>query len=220
MSRSFPGGICDDAGKVGYLSLGGELLAVDLTTGAVKWRRADEGELLAASDEYLLTRRDTPTEPILELRQAESGRTLTSLTAAQLPGFASVSPGDALDALLRDTAEGVEILWRSDRRYLGGAVPPLHADAGGSSAGAVLLEKGTGAARAIAAAPPPPPAPAPESTPAGPDTIAAARVGNSHFALKNDGGQIRLEARNPRGELRWSTTVGIAKPTRPGPLRQ
>lgn len=219
MSRSFPGGISDDAATVAYLSLGGELIAIDLTTGAVKWRMADDGEPLAASGGHLLTRRDTPSEPVLELREAESGHALSSLTAAQLPGFDSVSPGDALDALLRDTDEGVEIRWKSNQRYLGGAMPAMAAAAGGSSAGAVLLEKATGAARAIAAAPTPAPAPT-EPIAAGADTIAAARVGKSHFALRNDDGQIRLEARKPGGELRWSTPVGIAKPNRPGPLRQ
>lgn len=219
MGRAFPGGICDEEGRIAYLGVGGELLAVDLATGAVNWRLADDSEPLAASDRHLLTRRNRPSESLLELREAESGRTLASLTAAELPGFESVSPDDALDAMVRDASGGAEILWRSQRRYAGGAMPGRGLAPRGSSAGAVLLNETTGRVRAIAAAPRAAPAPL-EPVAAGPDTIAAARLGDKEFALRQEGGRIKLEARSAGGELRWSTGVGAAKSAMPGPLRQ
>lgn len=220
MAQPFPGGIRDDQGKVAYLSLLGELIAVDLGTGAEKWRQPGDVEPIASSDHFLVTRRNLPTQPVVELRNTADGEILTSLTSGQLPGFDLVAPDDAIEAEVHDTPQGPQISWRSEPRYRGGAMPGSQPLTGGGFEGAVLVETATGQTRPIRPAPALPSQPTLEPVTAGPSTIAAARDGDWVFVLKDQDGALLLEARDGKGELRWQTAMGEMKAARAGPMRQ
>lgn len=215
MGQPFPGGVCDEGETAAYLKVGGEIVAVDLGSGAIRWRRAEEGKLLAASDRHVLVRRDTALEPVLELLDAASGGCERLLPASELPGLGALSPGDALEAAISETAAGTELSWRSEPRYRGGASPPADLERSGGLVGAASV--GGGQIAAAAFRPPPPPRLEPLS--GGPDTIAAARSASRRFALRHERGSIVLEARGADGKIEWTTNVGAVAPAEAGPLR-
>jgi hypothetical protein len=220
MAPAFLGGISDSQGTVAYLNVAGGLVAIDLGSGAVKWRLNDDSEPVAASGRFLVTRRDLPAEPVIELRDTRQGQIIASLTAAQIPGFAAVSPGDPIEANIEETPGGPELRWRSERRYRGGAVPTGFAAESAASHGAVLLNAATGEARAVSPAAPPAERRELESLHGDSSTIAAVRDGDVHFALKQQGDRLVLEAHTAGGELLWRTLLGSVGAAAAGPLRE
>lgn len=220
MAPAFPAGISDKDGTVAYLNVAGSLVAIDLASGAVKWRKSDHAEPIAASDRFLVTRRDLPAEPVIELRDARGGDIVASLTAPQLPGFENVSPGDLIEAEVDDTSSGPEIRWRSERRYRGGAVPSGFSVDTAASQGAVLLNAATGETRSVASSAAPAERPISEPVPGDSATISAVRTGDLLFALKQLDGGLWLEARTVGGELLWKTALGTTGSARAGALRE
>ncbi|HEX6740990.1 MAG TPA: hypothetical protein VF079_04245 [Sphingomicrobium sp.] len=220
MAPAFPGGISDNNGAVAYLNVAGALVAIDLRSGAVKWRRSDAVEPIAASDRFLVTRRNQPGEPVIEVRDAQTGDPVAALTAAQLPGFSGVEPGDPIEADVEDAPGGAQIRWRSERRYRGGAVPRgLVADTTAAH-GAVLLNAATGETQSVTSFAAPAARVAPQPVPGDSATISAVRDGDVLFALKQRDRGLLLEARTAGGELLWQTALGTAGAPRTGPLRE
>lgn len=220
MAPTFPAGISDERGTVAYLNVAGSLVAVDLTSGAVKWRRSDDAEPIASSDRFLVTRRDLPAEPVIELRDSRGGEILASLTAAELPGFEHVSPGDPIEAEVDETPGGPEIRWRSERRYRGGAVPSGFSVDTTASHGTVLLDAATGETRSVPSSPTPAERCGPEPVAGDPATISAVRSGDLLFALKLLDRGLWLEARTAGGELLWETALGTTGAARAGAIRE
>lgn len=220
MGQTFPGGVCDDDCSTAYLRPHtGELIAVNLSDGIIRWRLPDAGKPLAASRAHVLTLREEGGQPFLELLDAGSGRVVSRLRAADVPGFERVSQGDALDADLAETPEGPRISWRSERRYHGGASPRLGMAPTSPAAGSVLLETRTGRTRPAPPASAERPRPVLEPVVADPATLAAAGRGDSVFALAERGGELVLEARSRGGSLDWTTPLGGTGSRKPKPLR-
>lgn len=220
MGQAFPGGVCDNECSTAYLRPHtGELIAVNLADGVIRWRLPDAGKPLAASGGHVLTLREEGSLPFLELLDAGSGRLVSRLRAEDIPGFERVSQGDALDADLSETPEGPRISWKSERRYHGGASPRLGLAPPAPRSGSVLLETKTGRVRPAPDAGPAPPRPALEAVVADPATLAAAGQGDSVFALAERDGELVLEARGSGGALDWTTPLAGIASGKPKPLR-
>jgi hypothetical protein len=218
VGQAFPGGICDEDCSVAYLRPAtGELLAIDLADGRIRWRQAEAGKPIAASIAHVLTLREE--ESALDLLNAVSGRLVARLRAAELPGFDRVAAGDALDADVVETPEGPRISWRSERRYWGGASPPAHLARTTPSAGSVLFDPATGQVRPVPLENGRPVAAPLEPLTDGADMLASAGRGDAAFSLRQEDGELMLEARDHGGDLRWAASLGAAGSRRPKPLR-
>jgi len=236
VTQKFPGGVRDADGTHGYVAVGpGDVAAVDLSTGAVLWRKP-VGQPVAATATRLLTLDRDRNRFVLRLFDAATGKQIRRLTRFGMPDWADDAPISP-QTLRVDAAEepsGVRVRWWVRRLYRGGAPPPakIAAQARDEQAGAILIDPKTGRFQSVAAAEtafdetePGPADLGPHAAPT-PDTIAIGRAGDRLFALRHrsrPGGvaEITLEARDAgNNSTLWETPIAQIESARPPPLRQ
>ena len=235
MAQKFPGGVRDADGRRGYLAVGrGEVVAIDLSTGAVLWRKP-VGWPVEATTTRLLTLDRAGKSFIVRLLDAATGEGVRRISGFGMPAWANDTPISPQTVLV-DTEEGpsgILLRWRIRRLYHGGAPPSpqIAAEARDERAGAILIDPRTGRFRSVAALEPTfgkaetgPQNLAEHATPT-PDTLDVGRVGDWLFALKlrsQPGGasEIVLEARDAYGGTLWETPIRQVESARPPPLRQ
>ena len=158
-TRAFPGGVTDSARTTAFVDLaGGAIVAVDLTTGAVRWRRTDAGRPLVATDAGLLVVRRRHGRLVLALLDLADGDVTRELGALPAPDWAADEwdHSEGFVALARPNGRKPQVVWRSARRYRGGAAPSpeVLADAGGEASGVVQVDVDSGHVQALPEADP------------------------------------------------------------------
>jgi hypothetical protein len=229
---NFLGGVRDQAGTRGFLSIGANsVVAVNLETGEVLWRRGRIGRPLAATAAGLLTLDVIGQTPVLRVIDGATGVDAASVGDLGMPEVTSdmLTAPDAIHLRVSEVPEGIILAWSIRRAYRGGAPPPreIAAEARREEAGAVLLDLVSRTARPVAT---PPAALANRAdvaslTSSSPDTIALSPVGDRLYALKMDAikgmSRITLEATNrTNGSTLWRTVLDQHDPERPGPIRK
>jgi hypothetical protein len=99
-------------------------VAVDLDSGAVRWRASGAGRPLLATDAGLLVIRRSRQRIELVLVDPATGELTAELGALPAPDWAAAEwehPGGIVAAARTDGAP--EVVWRAARRYHGGAPP-------------------------------------------------------------------------------------------------
>jgi hypothetical protein len=227
--RRFPGGVTDPEGRRGFVGLtGGQITALDLTTGAVIWSRPQLGQPLAVTPSRLLTVDDADGEVVLRLINAETGQEVARVLGLDLPSWARhvIREPDAARFYARNEGTGIRVSWSLRQPYRGGA-PPGPTIAGAHPAApitgsilldparGIVLEKGHGI----------PPADQPEISSAKPNVLAQERIGDRVYSLKvaptsERRTTVTVEARGAAsGEVEWEAPVGSVADVGPGPLR-
>ncbi len=229
MAEPFPGGVRDEQGLRAFLSLGAtDVIAIDLHTGRVLWRKASAGRPLAATAEYLSTlARDGPAL-VLRRLDAATGADQGKPQPLDIPPWAAALLEDPAAFQIRASRlEGqFRFDWEARQRHSGGAAslnapPPLQAR------GAVLAPDTGGqpqpAAHQAARSDIPTPTP-PADAPAGAGLLARTTLGARAFALRlsEDAGPRRLllEATDSGSAgPAWTTTLDEVEWTPPRPPR-
>lgn len=233
--ETFPGGILSSEQNVGVIHVGGtELVAVELSTGAVKWRRKASGRPVAATERYLVVLQIGPRTAI-HIYDLQSGEDLATIAETGLPDWVAHMRdwADAIHFTAKGTATVLNIDWQAERRYTGGAAPRSGFDKVHAKAGRLRIDLRTGRSTFShaddALLPPEPSIEAePATTPAPlPGEVGRGRAGAVQFILRaeptSDGGQlIKLDALSAQGHNKlWEANLGEVKPMpRPGPLRK
>jgi hypothetical protein len=229
----FLGGVRDVAGARGFIPMAPDtIVAVDLASGTVLWRRSGIGRPLAATATRLVTVAARAPAFVLRLIDAASGENSGELDPPGWPHWAEEGVGpEVLQVTASEAPNGVRLGWHLQRAYHGGASPSaaVLADLQGDAAGHLLLDvesvRGTVVSGDVAA-----PwsrgleeAVVGEAVVSGPDVLACDRVGARVFTLKAIArGHTRtvvLEARDAASGAHWDTSIGELA-ARPGPLRK
>jgi hypothetical protein len=128
-------------------------VAVDLPTGDIRWRRADAGRPLLATDAGLLVVRRRHRRLELALLDLTGGHVKRDLGALPVPDWAADEwdHSDGFMALATLTDSAPQVAWRTARRYRGGAAPSpeLLTDAGAEAKGVVQVDVDSGDVQAL-----------------------------------------------------------------------
>jgi hypothetical protein len=148
-TRAFPSGVTDSTRTTAFVDLAGDtIVAVDLTNGDVRWRRADGGRPLVATDAGLLVVRRRRRRLELALLDAHDGHVVRELGALPVPAWAADEwdHNEGFVARARPNGRKPQVAWRSAHRYRGGAAPSEEAlaDAGGEATGVVQADVDSG----------------------------------------------------------------------------
>ena len=228
MVSSFVGGVRDAQGLRGYVEVNpGEVLAVDLVSGAVLWRRERIGRPVAATVQRLIALDREGDRYVLRLVDAASGVDAGRIDDFGMPDWAAktgLTP-DAVEVEASEVPGGIRLDWNLRQLYRGGAPPPEHiaTEAREAVRGAAIVDPNAARATPAALAPPGPPKPSPFAAEATPDpsVFALDRVGDRVFALKAQGASLVLEARDARtGGVVWQAPLAERRASRPTPLRK
>jgi hypothetical protein len=233
---SFVGGVRDTAGRQGYVSVGPEVVAVDLATGAILWRRKAIGRPIAAAPTRLLTLDQEGRNFVLRLFDAATGAEAGRVSNFGMPAWAQEAgrEAEAVQLQASETPAGIALAWRVRRPYRGGAPPPaqIAAQARHEVTGAILIDPESGRAEPT----PTPAAPSEDTPPAAlergpyatptPDVVALDRIGDRVFVLKAQAQTgpsvlVALEARDAQdGSTLWETPLAELEKARPTPPRK
>ncbi|CCE04991.1 hypothetical protein BRAS3843_1220004 [Bradyrhizobium sp. STM 3843] len=220
----------DPEGRRGFVGLaGGEVTALDLTTGAVIWGRTGLGQPLAANLSRLVTLHHSGGELALRLTDALTGQDIARISGLDLPNWAQEVIGEPNAICFHAKNEGtsIRVSWSLRRPYRGGA-PPGPAIAGALPAahlsGSILLdpangdvlERGQGTApveqlRSVVST--------------DPSVLAQEQIGDRVYRLKvapvaPGGAEMAVEASSAaNGNVEWITPVGTVPDIGPTPLR-
>ena len=148
-TRAFPRGVTDSARTTAFVDLAGDtVVAVDLHTGDVRWRRADAGRPLVATDAGLLVVRRRGKRLELALLDPADGDLTRELGALPVPDWVADQwdHSDGFAVRARPHGQTPQVAWRAARRYRGGAAPSPEqvADSGTEAAGVVRVDVGSG----------------------------------------------------------------------------
>lgn len=228
MVSRFVGGVRDVQGQRGYVEANpGEVLAIDLVSGAVLWRRERIGRPIAATAERLIALDREGDRYVLRLVEAVSGGDAGRIDDFGMPHWAAKTglTQDSVEVEASEVPDGIRLDWNLRQLYRGGAPPPEHiaTETRGAVRGATIVNPN--AARSIPAAPtspgPPKPSPFAAEATSDPSVFAHDRVGDRVFALKAEGSSLVLEARDARtGGVVWQTALAERHASRPTPLRK
>lgn len=229
-------GARDTKGLRAFLQVGQEVAAVDLSSGALLWRRGKIGRPVAASPSRLVTLDRDGRLFVLRMFDAVTGADSGRVSDLGMPDLA-IETGMARDAVRMEAfehPEGVELVWQVRSPYRGGAAPPARIAAraaNGLSTGVLLLDVAKGRAEKSAEmaisesvsgeAPDLGPFAAPAA-----GVLAYDRIGDRLYVMKapTDPGRplvVTLEARDARdGSTVWETSLGELERERPMPLRK
>lgn len=124
---SFPHGITDADGRVGFVTLANdEIVAVDLESGSVLWRRVAAGRPLVVTEAGLVVLQRHKERLELALLDPASGDLLREIGPLPVPDWAAAEWGhpEGFVAVARGQTDQPEIAWRAQRLYRAGAAPP------------------------------------------------------------------------------------------------
>jgi hypothetical protein len=127
MVHRFAGGVRDAAGMRAYLEmLPGEVVAVDLSNGAVLWRRDRIGRPVGATPTRLLTLAQNGNSFVLLLTDAATGADAGRIENFGMPDWAARAgtAADAVQVETKETPTGIQLTWRLRQPYRGGGPPP------------------------------------------------------------------------------------------------
>jgi hypothetical protein len=231
LTRRFPGGVSDPEGRRGFVGLaGGQVIALDLKTGAVIWSRHGLGQPIAATLSRLVTLNEEGTEVGLPLIDAESGQALGRVSELDLPSWARyvISEPDAAQFEAKNEGPMIRVSWSLRQPYRGGAPPgptiaesrPTPPATGGilfDPASGAVLEKGPGVTPAERSEP---------ATSTDPNVLAQEQIGDRIYRLKVAQGaerraEMTVEACGAEsGDVEWEVPVGSVPDTGPAPQRK
>src|SRR5262249_1442749 len=209
MVMNFAGGICDEQGRRGYVEVGPEeVAAIDLSQGALLWRRAGVGRPIAATLDRLLTLDVAGNGFVVRFLDGQSGADTGQTDIAGMPAWAQTTglAPDAVQVTAAEAPEGLQLRWRIRRPYRGGAPPPheISASAANPVTGSLLVDPA--AASVVSAAGPGPDRDIdPHQQGQEPNRSAAtARADDRTFTLEIIGSELVLEAHaGPDNHLLW-----------------
>lgn len=224
MVGRFLGGVRDADGKRGYVQIAGEVVAVDLATGEALWRRPQIGRPVAATARRLITLDRIGSEVALRLIDAATGADTGRIVGFGLPDWAARADLDDIQIGASEAAGGIRLDWTLRRLYRGGAPPPrdMTPDAQEPATGSIVIDPDTASAAPAGAATPVPPAlQSHPETSSDPSVYALDRIGDRLFALRAQGSDTVLVARDARtGEVLWETPLSSQRNGGPTPLRK
>ncbi len=120
---SFPGGVLSRDAKIGVALVAGfRLVALDLASGELLWSKDSKRLPVAASHNYLILLDSKSTE-VLQVCCIRTGQSVHSVDAALLPAELTGLSGrmDGADFSLTEFSDRLEVSWRIQPRYYGGA---------------------------------------------------------------------------------------------------
>lgn len=237
---AFVGGVMAEDEQLGFVQVGGErLTAVDLASGEVLWQRKSTARPVAATLNFLVAVDTSAGAPCLLVLGANDGGQRAVVTDSGMPDWAAsvvLRPG-ASEFAARENARGLELDWRLEYRYRGGAAPRRRdqaAHAQDSASGRVVIELATGSAESASM---PVPAQRPvgaaarvERGPSAPDLptlpgeVARTRTRRGDYFLRtvpNDaqGLTVTLEVHHHGArQAQWKADLGTVARSRPPPL--
>lgn len=233
---SFASGVRDVEGRQGYISVGPEVVAVDLMNGSLLWRRPGIGRPIAATPMRLVTLDQDGKNFVLRLLNAATGTETGRIANFGMPDWAQETgtEADAVQVEASENPAGIEISWRVRRPYRGGAPPPaqITAQANHEVAGTILIDPDSGQVVRMPTPTTPgeilPPAPPEMGSYISPtsDVVALDRIGDQLFVLKMPAqagpvATVTLEARDARdGSTIWETPLAEIERVRPTPQRK
>lgn len=227
MVMSFVGGVRDAQGRRGYVEVQGEVVAVDLATGAMLWRRLGVGRPIAATAERLITLYRTGEGFILRLLDATTGADVARSEKLGMPDWAAEIglAADAVQVEASEAVDGIRIQWRMRQPYRGGAAPPpeIAAKAREEATGGVIVDPNTAGLKPAVPESPTVPRRAAVSRPASADSsvFALDREGDRVFALEAKDSGVTLEARDARdNSVLWRLPLAAQRASHPPPLRK
>lgn len=222
-----PRGIADAEGAHGYVRAADALVAVDLATGAVRWRSPAPARPLVLVEGLLAAARGAGPHgfQLASLDVRDGGERLTS-GVVPLPPWVVFSLDDGPGFALRAAADGREavVQWVARARYGGGAPPPpeVAAAAQHDARGTVRFDPQSGTLREGAAGDDVPEPPAAE--PGAPGVIESRRISDLQLelVLVNVGpgcARVVLRSVDPAtASERWTLALEEV-PVRPRPPR-
>ena len=225
-TRAFPRGVTDSARTTAFVDLSGDtVVAVDLHTGDVRWRRADAGRPLVATDAGLLVVRRRGKRLELALLDPADGDLTRELGALPVPDWVADQwdHSDGFAVRARPHGQTPQVAWRAARRYRGGAAPSPEqvADSGTEASGVVRVDVGSGHVEQLHDADPE----AFEAVRRAEDEEAAISAGEPQYSIaatpSADGTTaVTLTARHEGDEHPvWETVLDTPVSRRPPPLR-
>lgn len=229
MAEPFPGGVRDQQGLRAFLSLGAAgVVAIDLHTGRVLWRKANAGRPVAATGAYLSTLAREGEALVLCRLDAATGASQGQPQSLDIPTWAAELLDDPAAFQMRASRlEGqFRFDWEARQRHSGGAAS-LHPPDPLQARGAVLAPDTGGPPQSVsyqaARSDIPTPTP-PAGAPAGAELLAQTTLGARAFALRlsQDAGPRRLllEATDcGSAGPAWTTTLDEVEWTPPRPPR-
>jgi hypothetical protein len=133
MTSPFPGGVADPTRGIAFTRLAGdEIVAVDLSTGAVRWRRVGLGRPIGAVADGLLTivRNDGTID--VAIVEAETGTTRGLVRNVPVPAWVAdeLQQADGFAAIAVQRNDAIEIVWKARQLYREGS-PPRQREPGG-----------------------------------------------------------------------------------------
>jgi hypothetical protein len=233
---TFLGGVRDTAGTHGFIPVGpDDVVAVDITRGAVLWRRDGIGRPIAATASRLVTLVREGEQFLLRIFAVADGRDIATAQDFGMPRWAAQidTSSDAVVVDAVETDEGIHIEWRIRRPYRGGAPPrrDVAEQVNDEMRGALVLDPDTArtnaapSARARNAAFATQAAIGEPHVSPDPGVVALDRIGDRMFALKvrsvDRKSVVTLEARNAKdGSTVWEATLVERASEGPAPLRR
>jgi hypothetical protein len=225
-SRAFPRGVTDSSRTTAFVDLAGDkIVAVDLNTGDVRWRRPDAGRPLVATDDGLLVVRRRGRRLQLALLDAADGDLVRELGPLPVPDWVADEweHSDGFAAHARPHGRTPQVAWRAARRYRGGAAPSPEAvaDTGSEAGGVVQVDVGSGDVQALPDAEPGVFA----ATPAADDQDPATPSGEPSYSIaakpSSDGTTAVTLTASREGDEHpvWETVLDTPVSRRPPPLR-
>jgi hypothetical protein len=124
--QRIPRGVADDDRLAVVANRAGELIALDPTTGAVRWRQGRGLRPCAVTATAVVAlRRDDPNGPAVVVLDKENGGELWTASLPTVPEWAYPGSPDDPSFSLDCTVEGEQVLlrWAATSGYTGGAAP-------------------------------------------------------------------------------------------------
>jgi PQQ enzyme repeat len=231
-ARRFPRGVADPDAARGFVAdRAGTVLALDLASGAVRWRAGPGLRPLTVVGDVLVAARVAGRNRLeLVMLDAGDGHELRATEPLPLPDWAQPSLHDTPDYALRADAEGdrVVLRWSARARYRGGAPPSatVQAAAERQARGAARVDVASGAVERLpepagaAVGAEAPAAPSPD-----PEVLEQADIGGTRYQLVvRDAAQARVRTLvravdRATGRTAWETVIDEAPKARPRPPR-
>lgn len=126
MVAPFPGGVVDDQRGLAFTRLAdGEIVAIELSTGLVKWRSPGAGRPIGATREGLVTIASGGDRIEIAILGAQDGAVRRAVSHVPIPAWVAqeIDRFDGFAATAVDRDGGIEVTWKARALYREGAPP-------------------------------------------------------------------------------------------------